>query len=147
MPTYKVTILFNAGTVDSSGNAARSAGFSESFYSSPTASLEQVRAKMANLCTVRAALMPANVRIVGQRIQSLDPVGATISYDTVYVGNSTAQNDLPQAALQWTVRGNGTPNSRIASQTSAGFSASFALCTSLARALSGTAATNHERSS
>jgi len=112
MVAFKATILFNAGTVDSDGNAARSAGFSESVYDNTSPNVDAVKSKLNQLCIARAALMPANVRIIGQRIQQVDPKGASISFDSVYIGSSTAQNDLPQAALQWTVRGSATPNQR-----------------------------------
>jgi len=112
MSATKFTAFFNAGTVDSSGNAARSAGFSETLYALEAIGDSLLAAKINRLLVARAALMPKNVRIVGYRLQTVEPVGASRSFDNVFVGSSTAQNDLPQAAFQWTVRSATTPNQR-----------------------------------
>lgn len=112
MAATKVTLLFNAGTVDASGNAARVAGFSESYYSALPFDTQQLKDNWLLLCQRRAALLPANTRICGSRYQTVDPVGGSRQYDNSYVGTSTASNDLPGVALQWTVRSAATPNQR-----------------------------------
>lgn len=111
MPFTKVTTLFHAATTDFDGNGKRLAGFSESWYSTLPPDSTQLNANWSQLCTLRAALMAKNVTIVGQRIQTVRPTGASRSFDTVYPGPSTAANDLPSMALQWTVRST-TPNQR-----------------------------------
>lgn len=112
MPAVKVSLLFNAGTVDAGGNAARVAGFSESYYTTLPIDSSQVLDNWHQLAIKRAALMPANTRIIGGRFHNVDPVGGSRSYDNVYVGTSTSLNDLPGVALQWTVRSATTPNQR-----------------------------------
>ncbi len=100
----KMTQLFQCGTIDKDGNAARIGGFSESWYSDLTLSSSQLNTQWGTLCRLRAALLPENCRIVGQRLAEVDPVGASRGYDSVYPGTQTSANDLPQVALQWTMR-------------------------------------------
>src|SRR5262249_1107002 len=104
MVATKVTLLFEAATVDSAGNAARAAGFSESYYSTLAIDSPLLFTNWTNLATARAALLPTNSRIVGGRFQTVDPVGASRQFDNVYVGASGTLNDLPNVALQWTMR-------------------------------------------
>lgn len=99
--TLKVTTLFNAVTVDSAGNGKRAGGFSESWYSNKTIDTAAFNAAWLNLLRTRAALMPANVTIIGQRVQTVDPLGPARTFENVYKGSGTLQNDLPQVALQW----------------------------------------------
>lgn len=108
----KVTLLFNAGTIDASGNAARSAGFSESYVTTVPIDSPTLQTNWNNLAIARAALLPANTRICGSRFQNIDPVGGSRQYDNVYPGTSSALNDLPSVALQWTIRSPSTPNQR-----------------------------------
>ncbi len=112
MSAVKVTLLFNASTVDASANAARSAGFSESYYQNVPIDSSTLKNDWNLLAIARAALMPQNVRIIGSRFHQVDPVGGSRQYDNVYVGTNSLQNDLPQVALQWTVRSLNTPNQR-----------------------------------
>lgn len=112
MVATKVTLLFNAVTKDSTGNVQRSAGFSESYYSTLAIDNPTLKTNWNNLAIARANLMPANVSIIGSRYQNVDPVGASRQYDNVYPPTSTQQNDLPAIALQWTVRSLGSPNQR-----------------------------------
>lgn len=109
MPATKLTVLINAGTLDSSGNVARVAGGSESYYNIALPSDPSIPTKVNQLLVARAALMPANTKIVGYRLQQVDPNGPTKGFDTVFPGG-VAQNDLPQVAFQWTVRSANTPN-------------------------------------
>lgn len=111
MTATKVTLLFQAGTVDASGNAARIGGFSESYYSTLPLDSAALQTQWQALCLARAALLPSNARIVGSRYQQVDPVGGSRQYDNVYTG-AVIQNDLPSMALQWTVRSANSPNQR-----------------------------------
>lgn len=112
MAATKVTLLFQAGTIDASGNAARSGGFSETYYSTLAIDSAQLQTNWTQLCLKRAALLPTNSRIVGSRYQRVDPVGGSRQFDNVYVGGAGTQNDLPNVALQWTVRSPATANQR-----------------------------------
>lgn len=112
MPATKVTLLFGATTKDTTGNTQRLAGFSESYYSTLAIDNPQLKTNWNNLAIARAALMPSNVSIVGSRYQQVDPVGASRQYDNVYPPSNSLQNDLPQVALQWTVRSSTTFNQR-----------------------------------
>lgn len=112
MVATKVTLLFQAGTIDSSGNAARTGGFSETYYSTLAIDSPSLTTIWTALCLARAALLPTNSRIVGSRYQNVDPVGGSRQFDNVYVGSAGTLNDLPNLALQWTVRSPATPNQR-----------------------------------
>lgn len=112
MSATKVTLMFNAVTLNSAGAPERSAGFSESYYSDQPLDSSLLSRNWTNLCEKRANLLPANVSIIGSRYQTVDPVGASRQFDNKYVGNSTAACDLPGVALQWTVRSANTPNQR-----------------------------------
>jgi len=108
----KVTQLFQCGTVDKDGNAARIGGFSESWYTDLTISDTELTPRWNNLCRLRAALLPANCRIVGNRLAQVDPVGASKGYDTVFPGTAASDNDLPQVALQFSMRAQSGFNNR-----------------------------------
>lgn len=112
MPATKVTLIFNAVTLDPTGNAQRLAGFTESYYSEKDINDATLQTDWNNLAIARANLMPANVSIIGSRYQNVDPTGASRQYDNVYPPTTTVQNDLPGVALQWTVRGLTTANQR-----------------------------------
>jgi len=112
MPATKVTLLFQGGTIDSAGNAARVAGWSETYYSTLAIDAPQLSANWTQLCTKRAALLPTNSRIVGSRYQRVDPIGGSRQFDNTYVGAAGTPNDLPGLALQWTVRSPATPNQK-----------------------------------
>lgn len=112
MPATKVTLLFNIGTLDSAGQPARSAGFSESYYSTLLYNEPQLQVIWSQLCVARAGLLPAGARICGSRYQTVDPVGGSRTYDNVYSPGITLGNDLPGMAFQWTVRSLATPNQR-----------------------------------
>jgi len=112
MGATKVTLLIQGGTIDSSGNAARVAGFSETYYSTLAIDAAQLQANWSALCQKRAALLPTNSRIVGSRYQRVDPVGGSRQFDNVYVGSAGTLNDLPNIALQWTVRSPSSANQR-----------------------------------
>jgi hypothetical protein len=112
MAATKITLLFNAGTLDAAGQPARSAGFSESYYSTLPYNENALFLQWSQLCIARAGIMPAGVRICGSRYQTVDPIGGTRSYDNVYAPALTQGNDLPGIAFQWTVRSPDSPNQR-----------------------------------
>lgn len=112
MPATKVTNLFHAATTDFDGNGKRIAGFSESFYSPLAVDSTTLQTQWTALCNKRAALMAKNVSIIGGRYQTVDPVGPTRNFDNQFPPSSTAANDLPGVALQWTVRSTNSANQR-----------------------------------
>lgn len=112
MAATKVTLLFNAVTLNSAGQAERTAGFSESYYSTLGIDDAALKTNWSALAIARANLLPANVSIIGSRYQTVDPVGGSRQYDNKYPPGSTVQNDLPGVALQWTVRSANSPNQR-----------------------------------
>jgi len=105
--TTKYTQLFQASTVDSDGNPARNAGWSESHYTDLPPTGTAITAATTALDQKRAALMPANTKIVGSRVQEVDTelnVGQSRSYESNIPGNAGTQNDLPSMSLEWRVR-------------------------------------------
>lgn len=110
--TLKVTTLFNAVTVDAAGNGKRAGGWTESWYSTKALDSAAFNTAWTNLLRTRAALMPANVTIIGQRVQTVDPLGPARTFENVYKGPGTLQNDLPQVALQWQMNSGAGPNHR-----------------------------------
>jgi len=112
MPATKVTLLFNHATKDAAGNPIRAAGHSESYYSNLAIDNPQLKVNWSALAVARAAMLPANISIIGSRYQRVDPVGASRSYDTVYPPSTSAENDLPGIAMQWTVRAAATFNQK-----------------------------------
>jgi len=104
MAKTKVTLLINIGTVDTGGGAVRSGGFSESYYSNLTVDDPNTETNARNLGIIRAKLLPASGRVVGQRIQQVDPAGPSISLAVVSPGASGLVTDLPQMALLFKMR-------------------------------------------
>ncbi len=112
MPKQKVTMLFNAVTTDSDGNAYRQAGWSESWYFDGEFDGTLINARRDNLLARRVALLPANCKIVAVRMQQIDPVGPSKLIEITYPGVSTANNDLPSVSLLWNVRSTNGRNHR-----------------------------------
>ncbi len=112
MATSKVTLLINVGTIDSSGGAVRSGGFSESFYSDKPISDATLEQDARNLAIIRAKLLPQTGRVVGQRLQQVDPVGPSISLGVVAPGASGLVTDLPHMALLFKMRSSDGTNNR-----------------------------------
>jgi len=120
----KLTSLFNAVTVDDAGNAQRSGGWSESVYGDGIIDSLAFNTKWAALLNARAALLPENTTIIGERVQTVDPLGPARTYENIYPGTNATQNDLPQVALEYQLRSatgfnrrpmilRGTPDIRI----------------------------------
>lgn len=112
MPATKVTLLFNHATKDSGGNPVRAAGHSESYYSTLAIDNPALQTIWNTLCQKRAALLPANISIIGSRYQKVDPRGASRSFDNIYPATTSSENDLPGVAMQWTVRSANTFNQK-----------------------------------
>lgn len=112
MAATKVTLLFNAVTKNPAGQAERSAGFSESYYSTLGIDDAQLKANWQALCIARAGVLAQNVSIIGSRYQTVDPVGGSRQYDNKYPPGQSSNNDLPGVALQYTVRSQNSPNQR-----------------------------------
>jgi len=104
--TIKITQLFQLATNVSYPNRTshRVAGWSESWYfSGSQAGAILATNGPAGLCIKRAALLPVGARIVGQRIQSVDPLAASISLKNSFPGSAGLPCDVPQTALLQTV--------------------------------------------
>lgn len=95
MATIRATMLFEAATAD----RGRVAGWTESWYKigTPEAVLDSIKV----LCTPRAALMPLNSKIIGQRLQVIG--GRSMSDNVVFTGRTRLTNDIPQMAAQCVV--------------------------------------------
>lgn len=114
--TVKYTQLFNAVTIDKDGNAFRSSGWSESHYTSLAPNTTQLGTATSNLDLTRAALLPTNSKIVGQRVQVVDAdgnVSFSRGYEVVNPGSAGTQIDLPQMSLEWPIRGGGGTNQAV----------------------------------
>lgn len=109
---YKVTTLFNAVTIDKNNQASRQGGWSESWYTNLAIDSPALNAAWDALCTTRAALLANNTKIIGQRIQQVDPVGPVRTFENTYPGSAGSANDLPQMALEWQMRSQGGFNRR-----------------------------------
>lgn len=115
MAKAKLTMLFQAssgtGPTDQTARV-RVGGWSESWYLDhwPLTSNDNIR--FGNLMRSRAALLPTNALIVGQRYQQVEPVGASSTGAKVYPGRAQAAQDIPQMALYCRVRSSDNPNIR-----------------------------------
>jgi hypothetical protein len=94
-----------AGTVP----GARTGGWTESWYRTGTFS-DDTRTKFLALCLVRARMLSTGARIVGQRYQQVDPIGASSTGANVFPGASGLLADVPQASLLFRVQSTGQPN-------------------------------------
>lgn len=122
--TVKVTQLFQATTVKGNNLAGRIAGWSESLYHAAALDSTELNTRWNALCAKRAALLPTGSSIIGQRVSIVDPVSGSRSYDTQFPGGYGGLQDLPQVALQFSVRSvtgfnqrqfelRGTPDGRV----------------------------------
>lgn len=113
MATFKVTMLLQLAT-NTSGEAVpnirRLAGWSESWYATE-ASISSLLPFVVGpapgqppaLCPARAALLPAAAVIVGQRIQQIEPVGASQTFSRAFPGTAALAQDVPSMGLLCTV--------------------------------------------
>jgi hypothetical protein len=113
MPKTKVTLLINVGTADSTGTTARVGGFSESYYSNKAVDAPDMETDARNLAIIRAKLLPQGAKIIGQRIQQVDPAGPSIPLGVITPGASGLVTDLPQMALLFRMRSSEGFNQRL----------------------------------
>jgi len=113
MPTSKLTMLIEAQTnPQGTLQGSRVGGWSESWYL-PFGATAQVLQQFTPLCIARARLLAASARIIGQRIQQVDPtVGASQVASRVFPGQSGLVTDVPQMAVIVKIPSTGTPNIR-----------------------------------
>lgn len=113
---WKLSMVFQVTTTPVGGTVtSRTGGWSESVYN-PTLT-DGTRAEFARLCVARAALLPTNAAIIGQRFQQVDPIGgsstAGAKYPGVIAGTATdPSGDLPSTALHCRTRCKNAPNVR-----------------------------------
>ncbi len=113
MAKTKVTLEINVGTTGIDNAGVRVGGFSESYYSDKAADDPTIETDARNLAIIRAKLLPIGAKIVGQRIQQVDPVGPSISLAAVSPGASGLATDLPQMALLFHMRSTDGTNNRL----------------------------------
>lgn len=102
MATNRLTILFHHQSSDTSSPSAppvRVAGWSESFYYNDSITDS---GDIARLCQRRAALLPQNAFIIGQRYQFAD--GSSRSDSVRYNSNTGLAVDVPQMSLLCSAR-------------------------------------------
>lgn len=112
----KFTMLIQASTLGSTGGAlSRSAGFTESWYTSQPYSSSLVAAATF-MAQLRAALLPASSSIVGFRFQETDGVTsqASVTQPISLPGTADAATDKPQVAVQFQMNSSGgLPNRKL----------------------------------
>ncbi len=110
--TAKITQLFEHTTQDAALNGRRASGWSESWYYDGVIGDATLNTRINRLCVRRAALLPASARIVGIRQGQVNPTSGSQSKDVVYPGVANSVQDLPQLALQFTMRSTAGFNQR-----------------------------------
>lgn len=95
MAVFKYTSLFTMNTASGTG-PIRTGGWSESVY----AALGDRTVEFRTLQLRRAALLPIQASIVGQRIQQVDPtVSSAAAGSQAFPGNTSFPTDVPQMCL------------------------------------------------
>lgn len=105
----KFTMLFSQSSIDKNGVPRRIGGWSESVYHSDDYAIPSAIHNAATLlCQKRANLLPQNSLIIGSRYTLLDanliPTGRSRSFDETFPGGAGTENDMPQAAIKYTMR-------------------------------------------
>lgn len=110
MPTKMTMVFQNTTNISNTANPRRrTGGWTEVFYEANPLS-EAIMNTFFTACEYRAALLPNSASIVGQRFQTIDPIGPGQSTSRFYPGSSGLLTDAPQLALQITIRGDGVRN-------------------------------------
>jgi len=110
MAKIKCTMLIDyTSNVSNATAGARTGGFSESVYHIDSG---KVQTDFLNLMIQRAKLLPQGSRIVGQRYQTVDPVGGAQTGGVVLPGTAGLKPDVPQMALLARIGGQGVNNFR-----------------------------------
>jgi len=117
MAIIKATMLFQGSTKASEPGfpKRRIAGWSESWYFQGT--LEETQSAMVGnggLCSFRAPMLPLGSSIVGQRFQSVEPIGPSATTSVLFPGNAANQSAIPQKALYINCPGVGVANTKRA---------------------------------
>jgi len=114
MATTKCTMLFQLLTGGAVGNeGARIGGWSESWYSDEA--ISTLPNTFGTLCLRRAAMLPTQAAIIGQRYQQVVPhVKSSQVAAVTYAGASSTNPDIPQMAMLCKV-GAQAPNPNIRS--------------------------------
>lgn len=98
MAITKCTAMFQLTTTSSESSfGARTAGWSESYYTDTTNPVI-VRNDFELLCGRRAALLPESGAIVGQRYNQVGPVGPSHTSGVILPGVKQSNCDIPQMA-------------------------------------------------
>lgn len=97
----KCTMLIQVGTFGDTSSFTRSAGFSESWYTTQPFSTSLITA-MVNLAQLRAALLPQTGTIVGFRFQDTDGItsSASISQPVALPGTAGSVTDVPSIGVK-----------------------------------------------
>lgn len=99
MAVYKCSMLMNfASNFNGGANLTRTGGFSEQFYDIGD-DFGTIRASFEALCKKRAVLLPTGTAIIGQRYQTVSPVGPSRLYSKNFPGPAGTPSDIPQMAL------------------------------------------------
>lgn len=114
MPAYKFTMLFNyISGGEAPQQAIRTGGTTESVYWDDAS--DQTISQFRRHATYRAVMLPKYCAVVGVRVQQVDPVGASRSFDLFKPGGADigGQVDAPQLALRIRVKGVGVNNASL----------------------------------
>lgn len=114
----KITLLMHATTFTDANQPVRTGGFSETLYSSDAADDPALIGKVTALGMARVKLLGNNCGLVGYRVQNVTITGpqvvygSTIGRDWVQPGADGRDNDHPNMALKFALRGTGNLNER-----------------------------------
>jgi len=111
MAMLKCTMLFELQTNKSAeAIGSRIGGWSETYYRDTGA--PPIAPAFELLCQYRAALLPYGARIVGQRYQTVNPLGPSSSAGRIFPGLTGLLADIPSMTLLCKARGVGVRNVR-----------------------------------
>lgn len=112
MAVYKCTALMNITTgLDNPVPRKRAAGVSEGIYTTQS-NPNTVQTMFEELCRKRAPLLPVGAVIIGQRYQTVDPVGPASVVNRAFPASSALGCDYPNLSLQMNSKGVGVRNVR-----------------------------------
>lgn len=116
MATYKVTFIFRYTSAKQASTPPhqRTGGWTESWYRNDT--FDKVNASVqanGGLAECRARILPNGVAIIGYRIQSVVPKGASQSFRKIWPGDANVLSDIPQMALYVLIGSGEEANERI----------------------------------
>lgn len=110
--TLKATMLFGfVSNITRESAITRTAGWTESYYVYGN-DIDVIRPIFRRLCQKRAQLLPNGSSIIGQRFQTVDPVGPSSTFNEIYPGRTAQLSDIPQMALYCKLAATGTRNTR-----------------------------------